>query len=109
MTNISSLCIFKNVNRREYPIQIIINGRKITKAIIDPHYEESHKDSISDEVILTLINRLNGRVFSPVKVDGEFEYFVEDKILLDRKLFKLVWLLQDEEVYVGILNCYRRD
>ena len=97
------------MDRREYPIQLSINGRKITKVIIDPHFEIRHQNSINDDIIIALVRQLNERVFTPVKADKEFEYFVEDHMKLDNKLYKLVWLLQEDEVYVGVINCYRRD
>ena len=34
--------------RREYDIEVVINALKITKVIIDPHYEEKHAESIND-------------------------------------------------------------
>ncbi len=98
-----------SVKRREYPIKISINGRSINKVIIDTHYEEKHKGSVSDEIILKLIVMLDQRAFDPVKTRGEFEYYVEDKMRLDQKFYKLIWILHESEVFVGVINCYRRN
>ncbi len=79
------------VKRREYPIFLIINGRKITKVVIDPHYELRHKDSIDDDIILKLVRTLDGIEQLPSNIDDEgFEYYVKDKIDLDNKTYKLV-------------------
>ena len=77
--------------------------------IIDPHYEVEHSDSITDQIILSLVGHLDGKDFEPVDRDSPYEYFVEDKILLDGKLYKLVWLLEDHQIYIGVVNAYRRD
>ncbi len=100
------------VNRREYPIFLTINGRKITRVIIDPHQESRHKDSINDDIILSLVRTLDGAEELPKDIDDEgFEYYVKDKIDLDGKLYKLVWLLREDEdeIFIAIVNAYRRD
>ena len=42
------------MRRREHDIQITVNGQRITKVIIDPHYEEKHSKTVSDEIKETL-------------------------------------------------------
>lgn len=96
--------------RRSYPIFLTINGRKITKVVIDPHFEVRHKDSINDDIILDLVKSLDMSEEQPVDIDENgFEYFVKDKIELDGKTFKLVWILHINETFIGIVNAYRRD
>lgn len=93
-----------------YSILLTINGRQISRVAIDPHYEERHRDSINDDLILDLVKTLDGAEQLPTSVDDEgFEYYVTDKILLRGKRYKLVWLLHEKEIYVGIVNAYRRD
>lgn len=79
-----------------------------SSAEIDPHYEEKHAGSVTDEVILELVSQLNGRMFKPVDVDDGFQYFVNDHLEYGGKFYKLIWLLEGEEVYIGIVNTYRR-
>jgi hypothetical protein len=96
------------MNRREYSINITVNEVLITKVIIDPHYEEKHAESMSDEIILELVKTLNGKIFEPDDEKTPYSYFVTDKIEIKDKLYKLIWLLEDHEIYIGVINAYRR-
>lgn len=96
------------MQRREYGLNLVVNGRRITKVIIDPHFELKHSDTINDEIILALVCLLDGGVF-PVADQGEgFEYFATDNLLLEAKRYKLIWLLEEDQIYIGIVNAYRR-
>lgn len=94
--------------RREYDIEVVINNIKITKAIIDPHYEEKHAESIDDKIILSLIEKLNGESFEPEDKKGQYTYYVANKLELNKKFYKLIWLLEKNEIYIGVINAYRR-
>ena len=94
--------------RREFSINIRVNSRKVHKVIIDSHFELKHKSVINDELILRLVKELDRGVFPVQDRSGAFEYFVTDKMLLDGKFYKLVWCLEDDELYIGIVNAYRR-
>ncbi len=93
--------------RRSYKIDsIIVNGRIFSEVIIDPHYEEKHSDNITDELILSLALRLNGRFEIPVSTKDEYSYFVTI-IELNGKQYRLVWLLEADAVYIGVVNAFR--
>jgi hypothetical protein len=94
--------------RREYSISIEFNFKRINKVIIDPHYEEKHAESITDEIILALVKKLDGLIVIPDDVSPPYAYFTEDKMEFNGKLYKLVWLLEDDQIYIGVVNAHRR-
>ena len=97
------------MGRRVYQLKLNINGKQLETVIIDSHYEKKHADSVTDEIILALVKQLDGKSFRPIDSDEEgFFYFVNDRLELDQKFYKLIWLMHDEELYVGIVNTYRR-
>lgn len=51
------------MDRREYDISITVNGRPVTKAVIDAHYEAKHSKSISDDIIVRLVKLLDGGTY----------------------------------------------
>jgi len=96
------------MTRREYVVSLTINGVKISKAIIDSHYELRHADSISDDLILRLLQLLDGQEFEPEQEIDEYQYFVSDRLEFEGKYYKLIWLLEENQIYIGIINAYRR-
>lgn len=93
--------------QQEYPIKtIVINGIEISKVIIDDHYKEKHKDYMSDTLILKLVQKLNGRKELPESVVDKFSYFAT-LVEYGSKQYRLVWLLEEDAIYVGIVNAYR--
>lgn len=96
------------MNRRDYDISIIVNRQQISRVVIDPHYEQKHSESISDEIVLELVKTLDGQVIAPEDVSPPYSYFVTDRIELKGRFYKLVWLLEDDQIYVGVINAYRR-
>ncbi len=96
------------MKRREYPLSIEVNGRLISKVIIDPHFEVKHSKSINDEIILELCKLLDNGTFPLHTEDEKFEYFVTDNLKLNGKRYKLIWILEDNDIYIGVVNAYRR-
>jgi len=95
------------VERRSYSLNLIVNGRFITEVIIDPHYEEKHSE-ITDQLILELVKKLDGRDFRPVECQGDWEFFMVDHLRHEGKLYRLVWCLQEHSLFIGVINAFRR-
>ena len=95
-------------NRRSYPIKMTVNGKGINEVVIDPHYEEKHSGTINDDLILELVLLLDGKFYKPESQKSGFQYFVADPLMLRDLKYRLVWLLQEEKVYVGVVNAFRR-
>ena len=95
------------LKQRTYKIEpITVNKVKIVQVVIDAHYEEKHQADMSDELILKLVKELNGRRELPEAKTGRYSYFAT-LVESDEKQYRLVWLLEDHAIYIGIVNAYR--
>jgi len=94
-------------DRRSYPASLSVNGRKINKITIDPHYEAKHPD-IDDSLILEIVALLDGKEFQPSERDGEWEFFMLDQLEHQDKFYRLVWCMSDHCLFIGVINCFRR-
>lgn len=94
-------------DRRTYKVSpVIVNGVRVSKVVIDPHYEEKHGKTINDDLILALVAELDGRIELPDGRDGEYSYFAT-LVEHQDKQYRLVWLLEDHAIYIGVINAYR--
>jgi hypothetical protein len=95
------------MGRRHYEIDsIFINDRSISEVVIDSHYENKHTDYIDDNLILILVSQLDGGYELPVDVKDDFSYFVK-VIEVNKKYYRLIWLLENKYNYIGIINAFR--
>ncbi|HXH29355.1 MAG TPA: hypothetical protein VNJ01_00960 [Bacteriovoracaceae bacterium] len=95
------------MDRRSYKINsIVVNGKIYSEVVIDPHYEEKHSEYITDELILDLVLCLNGRFEIPVDAQDGYDYYATI-IELNKKQYRLIWLLEENAVYVGVVNAFR--
>jgi hypothetical protein len=92
--------------RRTYPIKLVINGVFISEIIIDPHYELKHKASINDELIISLFHSISGSFYEVEDRKSPFSYFA-GRWPYQGKSYRAVWLLEDDETYIGVINVYR--
>jgi len=83
---------------------INVNGCTITKVIVDSHVRK-HPD-ITDDIILDLVRTLDGGDFRPADVKPPFEYYVNLEFLGDKQ-YRIVWLLDQHEIYIGVVTVYR--
>jgi len=94
--------------RRTFHIQpIIVNGRPISRVVVDDHATEHHPD-VTEDTILDLVRLLDGMEQAPDDTKPPFDYFATLLPLQDKQ-YRLVWLLEDEQLYVGVLTAYRDD
>ena len=95
------------MKQHEYAIEpITVNGIKISRVVIDDHYKEKHRDHMTDALILKLVMQLDGRKEVPEDVVGKFSYFAT-LVELNEKQYRLVWLLEQDAIYIGVVNAYR--
>jgi len=82
--------------QRTYKIKPIrINGVKIVQVVVDSHYEEKHGDHMSDELILALVQELDGRFEIPEAKKGRYSYFAT---LIDSKYRPYPWKIEEKLV-----------
>jgi len=96
---------------RYYPLRklLVINERLIEQIIISSHYEISHP-YLTDEIILELVKKLDGKTFQveDKKSNPNREFFSQDRIGYQGYKYKLVWLLWEKGSNLGVIACYRR-
>jgi len=95
------------MKRTEYASHLIINKSAISKVIIDQHYKENHSETINDDLILKLLQEINGEFFPTISKDDEFQYFKAEPIILDDEPYRLIFLLYIHEDTLGVINCFR--
>jgi hypothetical protein len=96
------------LSRREYYVNLFVNGQQISRVVIDPHFEEKHAGTITDDIILGLVKLIDGKDTDPDDEDLPYFYFTSDKLEFNGKPYKLVWLLEVGQDYIGVVNAYRR-
>lgn len=97
------------VERNEYPLELVINHKPITRVIIDQHYKLKHAESVTDEIILELVRELDGSVFSIEAEREEFQYFTAEPVYQGQAPYRLVLLLCTYDDYLGVINAFRVD
>ena len=109
LRNYATIDILTNMSRREIIITpILVNRITVSKVVIDSHYEEKHSDYMDDGLIVDLVKKLDGRIETPQEVDEEYSYFAT-LVNYEQKQYRLIWLLEDGAIYIGVLNAYRDD
>ena len=93
--------------RRAYVLSLTVNGRQVNEVVIDPHYETKHPD-ISDALILELVKELDGKEFLPDEREGDWEFFMLDRMEHQGNQYRLVWCMRAGSRFLGVINCFRR-
>jgi hypothetical protein len=87
-------------------VSLVFNGLRIDEVIIDQHYKLKHPE-VSDRVILKLIIQLHNLVLKPSELKNEFLYYMEEPIFLDDKPYRLVFVMEKNKNYLGVINAFR--
>lgn len=107
LTNMSNLCNHQNMSKRnEYPSELMINGRFLSRVVIDQHYQLKHPE-ISDKLILKLIEQLNEGNFPIEEEKSGYEYFAVEPVTYEDKPYRLVLLLYVHDDFLGVVNAFR--
>ena len=61
---------------------------------------------MNDDLILALVQGLDGRRELPDSFQGAYSYFAT-LVEYNKKKYRLVWLLENKTIYIGIINAYR--
>jgi hypothetical protein len=94
------------LKRTNYKVSLVFNALMITEVIIDQHYKLKHPE-VSDQVILKLIIQLHNLVLTPSEMKNDFLYFKEEPIFLDYKPYRLVFVMEKNKNYLGVINAFR--
>jgi len=98
------------MDRSEFDIEPIqVNRLTISKVIIDSHYKKKHADYMTEQLILSLVKSLHGRIEVPETVDEDGYSYFATLLNHKNKQYRLVWLIEDNAIYIGVLNAYRDD
>ena len=79
----------------------------MNRVVIDQHYRLKHGQSMNDEIILDLVKTLDGKKFSPEKIQGENEYFTVEPVYRLEKPYRVVLVLCLTDDYLGVVNAFR--
>jgi hypothetical protein len=62
---------------------------------------------MNDEIILELVQTLDGRRLVPEKVQGMNEYFTVEPVYRLRKPYRVILFLCMTDDYLGVVNAFR--
>lgn len=92
---------------RVYRALVVFDRKHFNEIWIDPHYEEKHSDSITDDLILALVQKLGGKTAEPHAEANGFRYY-EIEVSYQQRLYRLILVRPADDSYLGIRNTYRR-
>lgn len=92
--------------RVEYDLSLRFVDIEIKKVIIDQYYSYKHFE-MNDWIILELIKTLNFRKYLAESEVGNYRYFSIEPVFHNSKPYRIVFLLEKECNYVGVINAFR--
>jgi hypothetical protein len=94
--------------RRTYLRRLNVNGRRFRRVIVDSHYEKRHAESVTDSLVLELVQGLNGLFLPLIKeLPTGYLVFVTELTHASGKPYRLVWTYHPAHDYLGVINCFR--
>lgn len=93
--------------RHEYELKITINGRKLSRVIIDQHYKEKHSSTVNDHTILELVKTLNDEVLPVDREEDGYQYFRVEPVMYDKSPYRLVLVIYIHDDFLGVVNAFR--
>lgn len=94
-------------DRREYSVEMSLNGRSFKRVIIDQHYQLKHSDSMNDEIIIGLVKTLGGEELIPESRQGDFEFFKVEPVIWKSKSYRVILTLCVSDDFIGVINAFR--
>lgn len=92
-----------------YSKKLRINGRPYRQVEICRHYEEKHSDYLNDDLILVLVDQLDGIYLdADAKKKGggkTLTYFAAD-VDHEGSMYRLVWRVTLGRFRLLVVNCY---
>lgn len=93
-------------DRPEYPLDIVINNKKLSRVVIDQHYKINHPE-MNDELIVELVRTQDGAILNIEEEKGDFQYFSIEPVEYEEKPYRLILLLCIHDDFVGVVNAFR--
>jgi hypothetical protein len=93
-------------DRTEYPLEITINNRKLSRVVIDQHYQIKHPE-MNDELIIELVKTQDGAILNVDDEKDGFQYFTVEPVEYMDKPYRLVLLLYIHDDFLGVVNAFR--
>lgn len=91
---------------RVHKTLVVFDRKYFSEVWIDPHYEEKHSESITDELILALVQRLGGKAAVPVSETYGYRYY-KYEVTYQQKPYRLILVRPFDDSYLGVRNAYR--
>lgn len=92
--------------RVKYDLSLRFRDIDIKEVIIDQYYNIKHFD-VSDWIILELVKTLHNKTYE-IKAETEiFTYFVAEPLYYNQKPYRLIFLLERDCNYIGVINAFR--
>jgi hypothetical protein len=98
---------------QEYNLQIVVNQYSITTVRIGRHYQLKHGHYLNDQIILELVQSLDGETFKVDSHTNGVDYYVADIVHVGtdtkKRIYRVIWIFEGDAIDVlGVVNAYRR-